>query len=145
MLSSSIGFETFTMKIKFNQKDKTIEIQDSVRNFHFSIKLLLILNLVNPLLNLVDIPTKGFGFIQVIWVLIGVISIVLFFYLFFKKSTLSKIPLEMIQGLKEKTSFGKKRFYIFLKNGKSRDLMDLKTQAEFEELKKVFVENGIPH
>ncbi|RIV46742.1 hypothetical protein [Flagellimonas pelagia] len=133
------------MKIKYNQTDRSIEIKDSVKNSHFTMKFLMILNLANAVLNLSDVPSKGFGFIQILWGLMGATSIAFLYFLFFKKSSLEKIPLEMVQGLREKTSFGKKRFYIALNNGKNRDLMDLKTQVEFDALKKVFIENGIPN
>jgi len=45
--------------------------------------------------------------------------------------------------LKEKSILGRSRFSIKLLNGKKRELTELKTQAEFNELKKMFTEIGI--
>ena len=61
----------------------------------------------------------------------------------FKKSTAEKIPIEKIEFLREKSFFGRKSFSIVLKDGKKRDLNEVKTQAAFTELKSLLEKNGI--
>ncbi|RXG28632.1 hypothetical protein [Leeuwenhoekiella palythoae] len=51
--------------------------------------------------------------------------------------------IEITDGIKKKSVFGRRRFSIQLKDGKSRELNEIKTQSEFNELKKVFSAIGI--
>lgn len=131
------------MKIKYNEIDKTIEIQDGLKNYSFLVKMLMVLNLISAILNLSDVNETGMGFMEIIWLIMGIICLVVLYIFIVKKSTLEKIPVEKIKKLKEKSIFGKKRFSLELINGKKRDLTELKTEAEFNELRKLFSEVGI--
>lgn len=48
-----------------------------------------------------------------------------------KTSTLSKVPIEKIKSLNEKSVFGIKRYHIELTNVKRRNLIELKKTRRF--------------
>lgn len=131
------------MKINYNEIDKSIEIKDGLKSHFFIMKMLMILTLLNVILNLYDVNKNELGFIEIIWFILGIISLVSLYFFIIKKSTLEKIPIEKIKRLNEKSIFGRKRFSIELSDGKKRDLTEMKSQAEFNELKKLFSEIGI--
>lgn len=131
------------MKIKYNETDKSIEIKDGMKTHYFVMKILMSLNLLNAILNLYDVNKTGFGFIEIVWLILGIASLIILYLFIFKRTTTEKIPITEISGLNEKSILGRSRFSIKLLNGKKRELTELKTQAEFNELKKMFAEIGI--
>ena len=131
------------MTINYNEADKSIEITDGIKTYSVLMKLSMSLTLLNAILNLYDVYKTGLGFTEIVWIILGVASILILFRLFYKKSTLEKIPIEKIERIKEKSVFGRRRFSIQLKDGKSRDMNEIKTQSEFNELKKMFSAIGI--
>jgi hypothetical protein len=78
-----------------------------------------------------------------IWIILGIFSIVLFAYQIFKKTASEKLKISEISSLTEKQFFGRKRFSLKLKNGKLRDLMEMKNETDIEETKKLFKNIGI--
>lgn len=131
------------MDINYNQKDETIDIKDGLKSQYFMIKALMILNLVNALLNVSYISEDGIGFMQIIWLILGIVSIVVLYFYFFKKSSQEKIEIKTIERLTEKTVFGSKRLSLKLTNGKSRDLAYLKTSEEISKVKKMLTKIGV--
>lgn len=131
------------MKIKYNEIDRLIEIKDGLKTHSFVIKFLMVLNLLNAVLSIFIINKNGIGFQSAIWFVLGLVSLIVLYLFVFKKTTLEKIPIKDIKGLSEKSIFGKSRFSIQLVNGKKRELPELKTQAEFDKLKKMFADFGI--
>ena len=133
------------MKIKYNEIEKSIEIKDELKTHYLFIKVLLVLNLISAVLYLININESGIGVKEAIFLVTGIISLVVMYILIFKKSTAKKIPIEKIERLNEKSIFRKKRLSLKLKNGKKRDLTELKSESEFNELKNLFAEIGIPN
>jgi hypothetical protein len=131
------------MKINYNELDKSIEIKDGLKSHYFIMKMLMILTILNAILNLYDVKKNELGFMEIIWFILGIISLIILYFFIVKKSTLEKIPIEKIKRLNEKSIFGRKRFSIELNDGKKRDLTEMKSQAEFNELRKLFSEIGI--
>ena len=131
------------MKIKFNKITKTIEINDGLKSHYFLIKTLLIITSINAVLNLYDIMKTAIGFMEIIWLLLGIFSFIILYSLVFKESTLEKIPLENINSFKEKTLFGKKQYFLELTNGKRRPLKDIKSEKDLKDLRKLLKEAGI--
>lgn len=131
------------MKIKYNEIEKSIEIKDGLKSQYFIMKFLIVVSLINAILNLYNVSETGWGFLQILWLIFGIVFIVFLHYFIMKKSTLEKIPIKKIKKLKEKSVFGRKSFSLELINGKSRDLAALKTQTEFNELRKLFDEIGM--
>ena len=131
------------MKIKYNEADKSIEIKDGLRNNVFLIKFLMILNLANSVLNLSDLNSDNFSFIKIIWAILGLISIMVLYNLIVKKSTSEKVPIDKIKGLKERVFMGRKKYFLELKNGKNRDLLEIRSDSDSKELRKMLTKIGI--
>ncbi|PIB30324.1 hypothetical protein BFP78_14870 [Gaetbulibacter sp. 5U11] len=131
------------MQLNYNEKNKTIEIKDGLKSQYFMIKALMILNLINAILNVSYISEDGIGFMQIIWLILGIVSIVVLYFFIFKKSSQKNIQINTIERLTEKTVFGSKRLSLKLINGKSRDLGYLKTTAEISKTKKLLTKIGV--
>ncbi len=131
------------MKIKFNETERTIEINDGLKNYNFLIKLLMILNLTNAILNLLNMNQNQLTLIDAVWFVLGLLSVVVLYIFIFKRSSVEKIPIEKIIQLEEKSFLGRKRFALKLHNGRERTLIDVRTQVEFDNLKEFFSKIGI--
>lgn len=130
------------MNINYNEVDKTIEIKDRLKSHVFLINFLIVLNLLSAILNLSDVKAS-FGFMKIIWLVIGVVSIVILYNSIFKKSTKEKIPADQIKGLDKRVFLGRKKYFIELKNGKTRDLVEVKSEEDRKQLSEMFRKNGI--
>jgi Na+/melibiose symporter-like transporter len=130
------------MNINYNEVDKTIEIKDRLKSHVFLINFLMVLNLLSAILNLSDVKAS-FGFMKIIWLVIGVVSIVILYNSIFKKSTKEKIPADQIKGLDKRVFLGRKKYFIELKNGKTRDLVEVKSEEDRKQLSEMFRKNGI--
>jgi hypothetical protein len=126
------------MKIKFNESENSIEIKDGLKNQYLILKILMILNLANAIIRIFGKQTTEYGFIEYIWIGLGVISLIALFMFLFKMSTAEKIPVGQISRLEEKTVLGKKRFALELKNGKKRNLGNFKTQSDLIKVRELF-------
>nr|WP_315158779.1 hypothetical protein [uncultured Flavobacterium sp.] len=131
------------MKLHYNIQDQTLVIQDGLKNHHFLLKLLMILNLLNAVLNVSTFSISSIGFMQLVWFFLGLVSVVVLYNLTVKNTTLEKIPVSAIKGLKEYSFFGKRRLAIVLNNGKKRDLVEMKTPQEFKEARKIMKQIGV--
>jgi len=131
------------MKISYNESDRAIEIRDGLKTHVLLIKVLMFLNLASSVLNLLDLSAANFGFVKLIWIFLGTVSLIVLYRFTFKKSTLENIPIAQIKGLSESVFLGRKKYFLELQNGKRRDLLEIKTDAEFKELKKMFSKIGI--
>jgi hypothetical protein len=78
-----------------------------------------------------------------VWIILGLVSMILLLYLKLKKSASEKLYVSEISSFTEKQIFGRKRFSLTLKNGKLRDLMELKNESDIIETKKLFTNIGI--
>ncbi|MBC7748218.1 MAG: hypothetical protein H7Z76_06535 [Methylotenera sp.] len=127
------------MDIKYNQTTASIEIKDGLKNHFFIVKLLLIITFINAVLNLSNAQV-AFGFMKLMWLFIGMVAVFGLRIYFFKKTGTDKIPVDEIVGIKERVSFSKKIYFIQLKNGKTRDLLEVKSESQFKEVKKLLTE-----
>tara|TARA_R110000744_G_scaffold25339_1_gene62969 strand:- start:204 stop:641 length:438 start_codon:yes stop_codon:yes gene_type:complete len=132
-----------TMRVKYNEQEKSIEIKDRLKTQYFALNFLLVLNIFNACMNLYNLSDKQLDWIGYIWILVGILSIAVLVYLLLKKTTLEKIPLNQIKRLKEKQVLGRKRFSLELQNGKLRDLTKLNNQSDITDLKRMFSDIGI--
>ena len=131
------------MKLHYNTQNETLVIQDGLKNHHFLLKLLMILNLLNTVLNVSTFSISSIGFMQLVWLFLGLVSVVVLYNLTVKNTTSEKIPVSAIKGLREYSFFGKKRLAIVLNNGKKRDLVEVKTPQEFKEVRKIMKQVGV--
>ena len=95
------------MNIKYNSITATVDIKDSLKSHFFIMKTLLIVTFINVILNLSN-PQVVFGFMKLIWLVLGMVAAVGLHQYFFKKTATDKIPLNQIIGIKERVLFGKK-------------------------------------
>jgi uncharacterized membrane protein YcgQ (UPF0703/DUF1980 family) len=132
------------MKIKFNEKEKSLEIKDGLKTQYLMIKIMLIFTLINSILFPVFVlDKKQFEWMGFIWIILGLASMIMLIYQIMKKSTSEKLNLSEISSLTEKQVFGRKRFSLKLKNGKLRDLMEMKNESDIIETKELFKNIGI--
>ena len=132
------------MKINFNEKEKSIEIKDGLKTQYLMIKIMLIFTLINSILFPVFVlDKKQLEWMGFIWIILGLASMIMLIYQIMKKSTSEKLNLSEISSLTEKQVFGRKRFSLKLKNGKLRDLMEMKNESDIIETKKLFKNIGI--
>ncbi|NRS88738.1 hypothetical protein HNQ02_001656 [Flavobacterium sp. 7E] len=131
------------MNINYNEVDKTIEIKDGLKSHLFLMKLLMIVTLTNSVLNLYDLNTENFGFVTILWLVLGIVSIIFLYQFIVKRSGSEKIPIDQIKGLNERVFSGRKKYFITLKNGKTRDLLAVKSESDRKQLDKMFKKNGI--
>jgi hypothetical protein len=132
------------MKIKFNENEKSIEIKDGLKMHYLLMKISLIFTLINSILFPVFVlDKKQMEWMGYIWIILGIFSIVMLIYQLLKKSASEKLNLSEISSLTEKQVFGRKRFSLKLKNGKLRDLMEMKNESDIKETKELFKNIGI--
>jgi hypothetical protein len=131
------------MNINYDEVDKTIEIKDGLKSHFFLMKFFMILTLTNSILNLYDIKSSNFGFVTVIWLVMGIISIVFLYHFIFNRSAIEKIPVSQIKGLNERVFSGRKKYFLVLENGKTRDLLEVKSEEDRKQLNEMFRKNGI--
>ena len=133
-----------TMKIKFNDIEKSIEIKDGLKTQYLMIKMMIIITLLNSILFPVFVlDKKEPEWLRFTWVILGLTCLIMLIYLVMKKSTSEKLILSEINSLTEKQIFGRKRFSLKLKNGKMRDLIEMKNELDIKETKELFQNIGI--
>ena len=130
------------MSVTYNEAAKAIEIKDGLNSHQFLMKFMMIVLLINAILNLSN-DKIGFGFMKILWLVLGMFSVVILHKYIFKKTGSEKIPADQIKGLNESVFLGRKKYFIVLQNGKQRDLLSVKSDAEFVQVRKLFTKNGI--
>lgn len=137
-------FKGSTMKIQFDEKEKSIEIKDGLKTQYLLIKMMLFITFINSILFPVFIlDKKQLEWLGFIWILLGLASMIMLIYQVMNKSTSEKLNLSEISSLTEKQVFGRTRFSLKLKNGKLRDLMEMKNESDIIETKELFKNIGI--
>lgn len=130
------------MNIRYNEIERSIEIEDGLKSQYLNLKILMVVLLINSIINLVRSIKTGEDILSLVWIVFSSIAIVYFYTLRFKKSTLEKIPVKDIIKLRDKSIFGRKRYSLELSNGKRRDLIQIKKPAEIKELRKLLSDAG---
>lgn len=132
------------MKIIFNESENSIEIKDGLKTQYFLIKMMLIFTLINSILFPVFVlDNKQLEWMGFIWIILGLASMIMLAYQILKKTASEKLSLSEISFLTEKQFFGRKKFSLKLKNGKLRDLMEIKSESDIIEAKTLFKSIGI--
>ena len=125
------------MNIKVNKIKKTITITDDLKNQHLVLIFIIVLNLFGAVIQLLDRSKTDIVGKDILYIVIVSVSIILLYIILFKKTTLNNIPIDAIKRLSDKKMFWKKQYGIQLKNGRFRDLKEIKTQKEFDKLKEL--------
>ena len=131
------------MNVTYNEAAKAIEIKDGLKSHQFLMKIMMIILLINAILNLSN-DKIAFGFMKVLWLVLGMFAVVILHKYIFKKTGSEKIPADQIKGLSESVFLGRKKYFIVLQNGKQRDLLAVKSDAEMAQVRKLFTKNGLP-
>lgn len=131
-------FQNLSMRIRHDKTENLLIIDDNLGSQNFIISTMLILTLINAVINLFlvlnDAQKSMFGYI---YVLLGVFSAVVLIYRYVKKTSKNRIGLDNIKSLEKKDLFGRKRFSLMLNDGKSRDLPELRSEEDIDNLKNV--------
>ena len=131
------------MKINYNESENTIEIKDGLKNQYLVIHLCLIFTFVNSVIQTLNLDKKQMEWIGFIWIFLGLLSVALLTYQILKKTASEKLNVSEISSLVEKDVFGRKRISLKLKNGKLRDLMEMKKQSDITQTKELFKNIGV--
>ena len=131
------------MDVSYNPSDRSFTIRDGRRAVHTILMIVMLLNILNGVIFYIGTPPPPFQVLHYIWILLLVASWAILFFFLFKKSTQSTIPLEEIRMVREKKVLGRKLIQIRLRNGRTRDLSQKKTEAEHLALRKVFEDAGL--
>ncbi len=130
------------MKISYNESKNSIKIDDGAKNQYFLVRTMVVLTFINSLLFLSKLSNEHFAMMAFIWVLLGITSLVLSYFLFLKLSAAEELNWNEIDFLKEKNVLGRKRLSLRLKNGKSRNIIT-RNHAEIIAAKTFFARHGI--
>mgnify|MGYP000212246282 CR=1 FL=1 len=131
------------MNIQYNLQIASFEIKDDLASYYFVMKLLLVLNLINAVLNIWNTRKEGFSVIMIIWIVVFVLSVVTLYLFMFKRTTATVVSVANIERLQEKSFLGRKRLSFVLTNGKSRHLIGLKSPSDINLVKLRCEELGI--
>jgi hypothetical protein len=130
------------MSVKYISENKVFEVKDGLRTTYVVLMALCLINILNGVIYFIGNPVPPFGFLHYMWIGIALASLILLWFFIFRKSTLSKVPYDHIQRVVEKKVLGKKKLQLQLKNGKTRDLPQMKTVADHSALRRVFEDAG---
>ncbi|WP_339657726.1 hypothetical protein [Flavobacterium frigidarium] len=131
------------MNITYNDQDKTINVKDGLKSHLFLMKFLMIVTLINSVVNVYDLNSMNFTYVSALWIVLGIVAALFLYNFTVKKSGLEKIPAYQIQGLGERVFSGRKKYFIVLEKGRTRDLLDVKTEADRKKVEQIFKKNGI--
>lgn len=131
------------MKLEFNKLKKEISIKDEVANHTWLIIILMIVNVFNMAFQLSYISFEKNELLFIGLVILALVSILVIFFFFTKRSWKSMYKLEEIEGVEVKKIYGRERIFLKLLNGKRRSFPILKNLEEIENLKKTLTNMGI--
>ena len=136
--------KTQLMNIAYNPTDNTVEIYDDLRTQYLIYKGVLILILTNTFIRIYKAPEDSLSYVQTIWAILGIISILFLALFLTRKSSAERIKLKNIKRLKVKSFLGRKRYVFILKNGKQRKLKTLQNNNDLQHLIHLCDRVGIP-
>ena len=116
--------------IEFNKNTNSLTINDGLKNNSLIMNFLMFLNILNSALRVFKKNISNFEFY--LWIFIGLISILVLLYKFFKTVSSKEIKVDNIKYLKIKEVFGNERFSLILKNGKKRIVIIRKNSSEIK-------------
>ena len=110
------------MQIEYNAQEKSLTINDGLKTQYLLVKAMLGILLINAVIITVIASKTGFGSLDYVWVVFGLIASYALYNLIFKKSTQQEIATKDIDHLQIRNIRGKSHFSLVLKNGKTRNL-----------------------
>lgn len=133
------------MNITFSKAENALEIKDNLKWNQTIIWIVLGMNIINPIIRLIGKDILRYGLKDFLFVFIGIVSLIVGFTQFYKKSTAEKIVLKDINSINEKPFFFRKHVFLKLNNGKTRDLGIFREDHEdIIQIRNLFNELDIP-
>lgn len=134
------------MKIEYNKRDKTIQIDDSIRQNFQLIYVLLILNLANSSFHLItDWVTEQFSNWSYIWIVLGGISLLLLWFFITKRTIKNIYETDSILHIECKIIAHRYRYRLVLHDRRIRELVTIiEDEEQIEAFEKIWFNIGIP-
>lgn len=131
------------MLIHYNKNEKLIEINDRMKNHIFMMNFVFTLNLISAVFQLITLSSTQWNWMGFIWLFIGGISVYALIHYNIKKTGVERIKIKDINSLESFQFLGVKKCSLKLKNGKTRDLINLKHSTEATKTVTLFNTIGI--
>ena len=134
------------MQIEYNSQNRTISIEDSIRQNFQLIYVLLILNLANAILHLVtDIIADQVSSWSLVWMALGLISILLLWFFITKRTIKNNYETDSILHIECKITGNRYRYRMVLHDRRIRELVTIVgDEDKIEDFEKIWSDIGIP-
>lgn len=134
------------MQIEYNSQDKTIQIEDSIRQNFLLIYALLALNLGNAILHLVtDILADQVSNWSLIWIVLGLISVLLLWFFITKRTIKNHYETDSILHIECKIIGSRNRYRMVLHDRRIRELVTIiEDEEQIEKFEEIWTKIGIP-
>lgn len=134
------------MQIEYNSQDKTIKIEDDIRQHFLFIYFLLGLNLTNTIFHLTtDFIQDQFSTWSYVWVVLGLISIYLLWFFITKRTIKNVYEVDSILHIECKILANRHRYRVVLHDRRVRELVTIVGEEEdLEDFEKIWSDIGIP-
>ncbi len=131
------------MQIEYNKPQQKFTIKDGLKTQYMMVKAMMVILLVNAIIIFVTAYKTGFGSLDYVWVLFGLIAFYTLYNLIFKKSSQQEIAIKDIDCLQIRNIRGKSHFSLLLKNGKVRNLAVFSNDKEEQRMIQLFNKAGV--
>lgn len=132
------------MKVAYIESENSIEIKDGIKTHYLILKFAMFLNLGNALIRLIEQKMNEYGAMEYFWIIVGILSLIGLYFLFFKKSSEDKIKIEHIKRLNEKSILGVKIVSLKLENGRNRFIGNFRNEFELVKIRELFSNLNTP-
>ena len=131
------------MQIDYNKKEDSLTIKDDLKSQYLLLKIMMAVILINAIIISITAVKTGFGTLDLVWLVLGLIAIYVLYNLILKKSTAQKITVKDIDYLSIKSIRNKSQFSLVLKNGKVRNLAVFSNNEDEKKLMQLCNKAGI--
>lgn len=131
------------MQIEYNSQQKSISIKDGLKNQYLMLKAMMGILIANAIIIGATALKTGFGTLDYVWAILGLIAAYTLYNLIFKKSTQQEIATKDIDHLRIRNIRGKSHFSLLLKNGKIRNLAVFSNDKEEQRMIQLFNKAGV--
>lgn len=131
------------MQIDFNEQTKKLTIKDDLKTQYLLIKITMFVLFSNAAIIVFTASTSGFGTLDYLWVILGLLAIFVLYTLIFKRSAINELYVSEIAYLKIKNIRNKSHFSLKLTNGKERNLAVFSNDQDEKRLIQLINKAGI--
>ena len=131
------------MQIEYDAQRKQLMIKDGLKTQYLMLKTMLGILLLNAVIIIVTALKTGFGSLDYVWIIFGLIASYALYNLIAKKTTQQKIDIKDIDYLKIRNLRGKRHFSLILKNGKVRNLAIFSDDKQEGKMIQLFNKAGV--